>query len=617
MPTYGFTAEGLKIKRLADILDDLRSDALTTFGSSVDLDARRPLGQFIGIQAERFSLIWELIEQLNNATSPRHASGKQFDEILALNGLIRRRATFSTVDIKVTGDEGTIVEATSRVSVSDNPEAIFEVDTDIVIAAGLNAAQKLTFLSVPSDGNFTLILDGQVTTPLDQSADAIDVEDALKALPNVTDVEVTGNFGSGFAIEFVGDDGQRPWPMIQVGSNTLVANSVLGLVFPDLGDLDGKSFRFDDPGGAVGVYFDFDDSGAPAPMGLAGVTYRQIRIATIDSADADPVIASKFAAEMELDSAIQSATIPFGNAIQLTLAAEQNLQALVDIDTGGAFTQVVIGRDIGELTITPSQLQAGVLPTGTGSATASIAGPIRAPAGLLTVIQDSISGWDSVTNPLDAEEGDPLETDAEAKARRISQFATAGRSVPSAIKSKLLDVPDVESAAVRYNNKNTTVNGLPPKSVKAYVLGGTDEDIAAMLFDSVAAGIETVGDIEVEHIDDDGFPQIISFSRPTLIPVYVTIVVEKNPEDTWPTTATTALKQAVVDYGDTLAMGDDVIPYPRLMSFLNILPSLIQGMELTIGLAASPTGDDRIEIAPEALAVFDTSRVVVTIQNLS
>jgi len=49
---FGVTSEGFKAKRLADIKTELETSFQNVFGNNINLDARGPFGQIIGIMAE-------------------------------------------------------------------------------------------------------------------------------------------------------------------------------------------------------------------------------------------------------------------------------------------------------------------------------------------------------------------------------------------------------------------------------------------------------------------------------------------------------------------------------------------------------------------------------------
>lgn len=69
-------------------------------------------------------------------------------------------------------------------------------------------------------GTFTLTFDGQTTTALDFDASASDIEDALIALSNVTDVDVSGSgsYDDPWRIEFL-DPGQEDLPLMTLNSS--------------------------------------------------------------------------------------------------------------------------------------------------------------------------------------------------------------------------------------------------------------------------------------------------------------------------------------------------------------------------------------------------------------
>ena len=118
-----FDENGLTIDRLADIKTQIQDELKEGFGSGIDLDERSPFGVIIGIVSERYSLIWEILEAVNDASYPDDSFGVQLDKLLAFNGIVREQATASVVDLTferepassgdVTIPIGTQVHATS------------------------------------------------------------------------------------------------------------------------------------------------------------------------------------------------------------------------------------------------------------------------------------------------------------------------------------------------------------------------------------------------------------------------------------------------------------------------------------------------------------------------
>jgi len=79
------------------------------------------------------------------------------------------------------------------------------VITTVAGSSGQNEQQSVDLPRGAIGGTFTLDFEGQTTAPIAFDAMAVDVEAALEALANVDDVDVTGNAGGPWVIDFVGD----------------------------------------------------------------------------------------------------------------------------------------------------------------------------------------------------------------------------------------------------------------------------------------------------------------------------------------------------------------------------------------------------------------------------
>jgi hypothetical protein len=102
-------------------------------------------------------------------------------------------------------------------------------------------------------------------------------------------------------------------------------------------------------------------------------------------------------------------------------------------------------------------------------------GPIVANANTLTVIATPVLGWNSVTNPTDAEPGRLRESDAELRTKRERELRKPGTATVDAIAVDLESIEyegetPVESAIVFQNTTSVTdARGLPPRSIEALV----------------------------------------------------------------------------------------------------------------------------------------------------
>jgi uncharacterized phage protein gp47/JayE len=122
-------------------------------------------------------------------------------------------------------------------------------------------------------------------------------------------------------------------------------------------------------------------------------------------------------------------------------------------------------------------------------------GAVQANAGTLNIIVTPVTGWDSVVNSSDAEQGEPIEIDAALRLRRRQSLQVVGAAAVDAIRSRLInDVDGVVDAFVFENESNLPdADGRPPKSIHCVVAGGTAIDIANKIWQVKAGGIETAG----------------------------------------------------------------------------------------------------------------------------
>lgn len=288
--------------------------------------------------------------------------------------------------------------------------------------------------------------------------------------------------------------------------------------------------------------------------------------------------------------------------------------------TGTAGTVIPIGSlistsDTGDQFSTEQEITLDGAGNGSVFASAVQTGPIAALAGTITEIDTPITGWSTVTNLADAQEGTNEETDVELRSRRERSVARDAQAIIDAIFAAVANVPGVTQTVVLENDTDSVdSNGLPPHSFQVVVVGGVDEDIGDAIWLKKPAGILSFGTTTVQIEDSQGIPHNISFSRPTEVDIYVTVTI--NTFDDYPANGDDLIKQAIVYYangvlveGRGFSLADDVI-YTRLYTPINS----VQGHEISdlrIGTSASPTGTSNIAIAATEISNFLVGNIVV------
>jgi uncharacterized phage protein gp47/JayE len=243
------------------------------------------------------------------------------------------------------------------------------------------------------------------------------------------------------------------------------------------------------------------------------------------------------------------------------------------------------------------------------AAECSVTGPVQAVSGALTVIVTPQTGWNSVTNALDAVVGRDLELDAAARVRRTAALATAGSSPVDSLRARLLGVTNVAQAYVFENATDVTDGaGVTPHAIEACVEGGTNADIAASIWANKPAGTGTVGTTTVSVTDSQGFAHDVKFTRPSDLSIYVGVTV--TVDAAFPVDGDTQIKDLIVAHGDTYLIGQDVIANQFYRDVYQV-SGVVECSAILIGTTYPPVASTTIVVGSRQLAVFDTSRITV------
>ncbi len=245
-------------------------------------------------------------------------------------------------------------------------------------------------------------------------------------------------------------------------------------------------------------------------------------------------------------------------------------------------------------------------------AEASVSGPVLALAGTIDTILTPTAGWDSVTNPLDGVTGRNVETDVELRARRRQSLRIIGAASVDAIRAQILQgVSSVRTVKI-YENRLPTPDDedRPGHSFETVIQGGDDDAIALKIWQVKPAGIETFGNTAVIITDSQGDPQAINFSRPVEVRVLVNAEVQVDLQN-FPALGGAALRDAVVAFGNSLPVGEDV-SVQRFFCPMFAIPGVL-AINMTIQRFGEPgtVTDSVLTIGSVEIAAFDADDVVI------
>lgn len=251
---------------------------------------------------------------------------------------------------------------------------------------------------------------------------------------------------------------------------------------------------------------------------------------------------------------------------------------------------------------------------------ATTVGPVAAPADTLTEITIPVAGWNSCTNPLDAELGSFDEKDEDLRLRREEERTAIGASTVDSIRADILQVPGVKQAYVFENvTLSTDGNGLPGKSFEVVVYDGNtpeaeDTDIAQAIWDAKPSGSETYGTTTEDATDSTGVVRTVNFSRATVKNVWLEYDVTVDP-NFFPSNGAELIEEAVALYASKyLNLGVDVFAV-RFKAQALTVAGVLDVPALRLGFSASPVGTANLTITGREIGDVDTARITVNVTN--
>lgn len=194
----------------------------------------------------------------------------------------------------------------------------------------------------------------------------------------------------------------------------------------------------------------------------------------------------------------------------------------------------------------------------TVTATAVDIGDVSAPASSITKIATPTLGWQTVTNPLPATEGEPVETDAELRRRQTFSTALPSLSVLDGTIGAVASIDGVTRFRGYENDTNATdSNGIPAHSIAIVVEGGDAQTIGDAIANKKTPGTGTYGTTTVTTYDEYGLPNLINFFRPT--PATIGVEISINALTGYTTGFADQIAAAVAASIQALEIGDDVL----------------------------------------------------------
>lgn len=292
-----------------------------------------------------------------------------------------------------------------------------------------------------------------------------------------------------------------------------------------------------------------------------------------------------------LDSAVKT------NGITRHTATNSTVDLVLIGQAGTVITNGVATDDNENRWLLPEQVVIPVSGEITVTATAEEVGAIEASPNTITQIGTPTLGWQSVNNPTQATVGVAVETDAELRQRQSRSTELPSVSLWEGIIGSLLNLPGViRVSGVKNDEDDPSPEGVPGHSIAMIVDGGEVDEIGETIFLNKGEGVGTYGSVQTTYIDTYGFPNVIKFSRPTIVNAYVTLTI--TPSTTYISSVADEIKQRIADYINGLSIGESV-------NIARVLSSAVK--DCTTGV------DDRFDVTAITMGEASGSQTAASI----
>lgn len=182
---------------------------------------------------------------------------------------------------------------------------------------------------------------------------------------------------------------------------------------------------------------------------------------------------------------------------------------------------------------------------------------------------------------------------------------------------------------VQNNTTGSTITstfGRPGKSFEIVAAGGTNDAIAKAILASGPAGIQPYGSTIVQELDNFGNLYNIGFSRPSQVPIYVSIALITdlynipgdhgsglNPKSKFNPLSIANIQEDIVTIGNAVSIGGLIIGFGSngLIGAFNNIPGIVS-YTLFFDRTVNPLTNTNLQMQPEEEPVFEEFNVAVS-----
>lgn len=660
--TFGLTPQGFNAKRLADIKQDLENAMIAQFGD-INIDPQSVFGQEIGVLSKQYADIWENLQDVYFSQYPNSAEGVALDNVVQLNGITRLPAQATTTIGVCTGNESTLIPAGSLVKIPNTNNVFSNPSSGVItrnnaysVGVSVNspvAGQTYTmlvnnqafFFSIPIitftgsfvSGNVIVVtLNGVqlAAVPFNTSSNqtladiatqiATDpsVLSAVATNPNI--ITITPNVGFSVTVNSIVNTGSGSFPTYAITFDTPSGVNQVAQYLAAVISAGSQPVSATNSGGNFTITADNPDTPfvASAQPGLT-ITGQSSPV-TFQCQDVGPISCPA--------NSLTEILTPIGGWASITNPTAGVTGRFIETDAELRIRRANSIRLAGNATV--EAIRAHLLQNVPGVTSALVfENQTMIQEEIDIVFANAFVSGNQITIQMNARIL-PTITYAVSSLATMTQLALLLAQQPEVstctvgggsnnilqINMNIFQEVVIESVTITGGASQTTYvvkGGRPPKSFECVVSGGADADIAEEIWLSKPAGIQTFGNTSHTIVDSQGDNQVIYFSRPTPIYIWVNASLSLYSEETFPTAGVQDVAAAILAYGQSLGIGVDVL-LQRVLCQIFTVPGVAGAPTFQLAATNSPNdapnfGTADIPIEENEISTWDLSRIAITV----
>lgn len=661
--TFGLTAQGFKAKRLVDIQTDLENQLLAEFGD-INLDPQSIFGQQIGVFSKVLADLWENMEDVYFSQYPNSAEGISLDNVVQFNGITRLAAQQTRVTGVCVGLEGTLINQGALARIPDTGAVFFARENTVItrtqaasatfqvtaLAAQIYTAlinnQAFSFSRpiITFTGSFVasnsivatingiqlaavpFTIDNNTTLALlaTQIATSTAVLSATPINPNI--ITIIPNVGFNVVVNSIVITGGVSQPTYAITYQTPASNNALTASLTSVINAGAQPVAaIDNMNGTMTVNADDSD----VPFSIAVGTNLNI------TAQATPVVflSQDFGPIVAPINTLTEILTPISGWISINNLKAGITGRLIETDAELRIRRNNSLRLLGAGTVESIRARLLQQVPGVTSAFVFENRTLTQEPILIVLNQDLVAGntiviiLNGVTLPTVTFAISHLATmnviaaliQNQPEVITATVDGTANRTITMNMASaiEVIMIPNDFTVSGGASQATAVIKGGRfPKSFEAVVQGGTDADVANKIWTTKPAGIQTFGNTAFSITDSQGEFQVINFSRPTPIYIWVTVALTLYAEEVFPPNGQDLVAAVINTYGSSLGIGVDVL-LQRVLAQIFTVPGIASGV-MQIAATNLPGdsplfGTADIAIAENEVSIFDLTRITVIV----